>query len=264
MTDTDKVLTATDGSIATITINRPERLNALDTYTLAGLDEAFARASADRAVRAIILTGAGRAFSAGADVKEWASGEGGGDDRPADDWVTLAHRLVSRVYRLPKPVIAAVNGVAVGGGFDLALACDFRIGADTSRFGAVYVNIGFAPDAGGTFLLPRIVGMTAAKDLIYTGRIIDAAEASDLGVVSSVVPGAELLTKARELAARLASGPSVAIGLAKENIQEHWNSTIESALRSEGRAGRICGATADHEEGLKAANEKRVPQFIGR
>jgi 2-(1,2-epoxy-1,2-dihydrophenyl)acetyl-CoA isomerase len=264
MTDSSRVLSATDGAVTTITINRPDRMNALDSRTLAALDDAFARAAADAAVRAVIVTGTGRAFSAGADVKEWASGDAGGSDAPADGWVTLAHRLISRVYRLPKPVVAAVNGVAVGGGFDLALACDFRIGADTSRYGAVYVNIGFAPDAGGTFLLPRIVGMTRAKELIYTGRIIDAAEAAQIGVVSSVVPGSELTAASRELAGRLAAGPSVAIGLAKENIQDHWNSTLESALRNESRAGSICGATADHAEGLQAVNEKRPPQFTGR
>jgi enoyl-CoA hydratase/carnithine racemase len=264
MTDSSRVLSSTEGAVTIITINRPERMNALDSLTLAALDDAFARAASDAAVRAIVLTGTGRAFSAGADVKEWASGDAGGNDGPADGWVTLAHRVVSRVYRLPKPVVAAVNGVAVGAGFDLALACDFRIGADTSRFGAVYVNIGFAPDAGGTFLLPRIVGMTRAKDLIYTGRIIDAEEAAGIGVLSSVVQGSELIAAARELAGRLASGPSVAIGLAKENIQDHWNSTLEDALRNESRAGSICGATADHVEGLKAVNEKRPPQFTGR
>ena len=263
MTDTDRVLTEVDGAVATITLNRPERLNALDTRTLAALDDALAATAGNGAVRAIILTGAGRGFSAGADVKEWAAGESGGEDGPVDDWVTLAHRVVSRLYRLPKPVVAAVNGVAVGGGFDIALACDFRVAADTARFGAVYVNIGFAPDAGGTFLLPRIIGMTRAKELIYTGRIINAAEAAEIGVVSSVVPGADLLAAAGELAGRLAAGPTVAIGVAKENIQEHWTMSLESALRSESRAGRITGATADHVEGLAAANEKRSPTFVG-
>ena len=263
MTDEDRVVTAVDEAVTTITLNRPQRLNALDTLTLAALDEAFARAAADPAVRAIIVTGAGRAFCAGADVKEWASGATGGPDRPTDDWVTLAHRLIARVYRLPKPVIAAINGVAVGAGFDLALSCDFRIGASASRFGAVYVNIGIAPDAGGTYLLPRIVGMTRAKELIYTGRIIDANEAAQIGIVSTVTDDDKLMAAASELAGRLAAGPSVAIGLAKENIQEHWNVSIESALRSEKRAGGIASATADHAEGLKAVNEKRTPQFTG-
>lgn len=264
MTDEDRIVTATDGAVMTITLNRPGRLNALDTHALAALDDAFARAGADPAVRAVIVTGAGRAFCAGADVKEWASGDQGGQDRPADDWVTLAHRLIARVYRMPKPVIAAVNGVAVGAGFDLALSCDFRIGSSTSRFGAVYVNIGIAPDAGGTYLLPRIVGTTRAKELIYTGRIIDAAEAEQIGILSAVTDSDKLLAAAGQMAERLAAGPSVAIGLAKENIQEHWNVSIESALRSEKRAGGITSSTADHEEGLKAVNEKRAPKFTGR
>jgi enoyl-CoA hydratase/carnithine racemase len=264
MSDTNQVLSAVSGSTATITLNRPERLNALDTLTLAALDEALAWAAADSAVRAVILTAAGRGFCAGADVKEWASGEGAGEGRPADDWVTLCHRVVARLYRLPKPVVAAVNGVAVGAGFDLTLACDFRIAADTARFGSVYVNIGFSPDGGASFLLPRIVGMTRAKELIYTGRIISAAEAAEMGVVSSVVPAGELAAAAGELAGRLAAGPTVAIGLAKENIQEHWNASLESALHAEARAGRICSGTTDHAEGLGAVNEKRVPQFQGR
>jgi enoyl-CoA hydratase/carnithine racemase len=265
MTEENIVIRTTDRAVATLTLNRPSRLNALNTPLLAALNDEFARIDTDPAVRAVIITGEGRAFSAGADVKSWASGtdEAGGDGRPAEGWVTLAHRLITRIYRLPKPVVAAVNGVAVGGGLDLALACDFRVGADTSRYGSVYVNIGFAPDAGATFLLPRIVGMTRAKDLIYTGRIIDAAEASAIGLVSSVVPGSELPAAAGELAARLAAGPSVAIGLAKENIQEHWTASLESALANESRAGGIAAATDDHREGLAAANEKRSPQFTG-
>lgn len=264
MTAQDRVVISKDGAVTTFTLNRPERLNALDTHALNALDDAFARAGADPAVRAIIITGAGRGFCAGADVKEWASGEGGGPDAPADDWVALAHRLIARVFRLPKPVIAAVNGVAVGAGFDLALACDFRVGSTTSRFGSVYINLGIAPDAGATYLLPRVVGTTRAKELIYTGRIIDAAEAEKIGVLSAVTEGETLLTTAGELAAKLAAGPSVAIGLAKENIQEHWNISIESALRNEKRAGAVATRTSDHAEGLKAVNEKRIPQFTGR
>jgi 2-(1,2-epoxy-1,2-dihydrophenyl)acetyl-CoA isomerase len=264
MADTNRVLSSADGGVTTITLNRPERLNALDLYTLGELDDIFARIAADPDVRAVIITGAGRAFSAGADVKAWAGGLPDEPGRPADEWVPMAHRLIARVYRLPKPVIAAVNGVAVGAGLDLALSCDFRIGSETARFGSVYVNVGIAPDAGGTFLLPRIIGITRAKDLIYTGRIIDAAEAAQIGLISFLTAPGELLDAARDLASRLAAGPSVAIGVAKENIQEHWNLSIEAALRSEMRGGRICGTTADHEEGLKAVNEKRAPQFIGR
>jgi enoyl-CoA hydratase/carnithine racemase len=266
MTDEQTVIRTTDGAVATLTLNRPSRLNALNTPTLAALNDEFARITADPAVRAVIITGAGRAFSAGADVKSWAAGTDEADEaggRPAEGWVALAHRLIARIYRLPKPVVAAVNGVAVGGGLDLALACDFRIGSDTSRYGSVYVNIGYAPDAGATYLLPRIVGMTRAKELIYTGRIIDAAEALAIGMVSSVVPGSELLAAAGELAGRLAGGPSVAIGLSKLNIQEHWTATLESALANESRAGGIAAATDDHREGLAAVNEKRPPQFTG-
>jgi|SRR5579875_2125787 len=259
------VLLDRSGDVLTITLNRPDRLNALNLATLVALDRAATRASADAAVRAVILTGSGRGFSAGADVKEWAEGEpAAADAEVSDDWVVTAHRVIARFYRLPKPVIAAVNGVAVGAGLDLALTADFRVAADTARFGSVYVRIGIPPDAGASYLLPRIVGTPKAKELIYTGRIIDAAEARDIGLVNEVVPAADLADAAQRWASELAAGPTVALGMAKENIHEHWTATIETALKNEERAGRLATMTADHAEGLKAVNEKRTPNFAGR
>ena len=266
MTDaTPRVLLALDGAVATITLNRPDQMNALDLPSLLELERAIAKVAGDSDVRCVVVTGNGRAFCAGADVKEWASTEpGAAEQEPTEDWVTVSHRIMARLYRLPKPVIAAVNGVAVGAGLDLALACDFRVAADLARFGSVYVRIGIPPDAGASYFLPRIVGVTTAKELIYTGRIIDAGEAERIGLVSRVVPAAELAAHVQGFAAELASGPTVAIGMAKENIQEHGTSSIESALRSEQRAERYCETTADHVEGLAAVNEKRPPHFEGR
>jgi enoyl-CoA hydratase/carnithine racemase len=266
MADEARVTLEQDGGVLTVTLNRPHRLNALDLATLNELDHAIARARADSSVRAVLLTGAGRAFCAGADVKEWA-GEGGEPDaaaEPADDWVTTAHRVIATLYRLPKPVVAAVNGVAVGAGLDLALAADFRVASDTARFGSVYITLGIPPDAGASYLLPRIVGVPKAKELIYTGRIIDAAEADRIGLLTQLVPAADLMTSARAWAGQLASGPTIAIGMAKENIHEHWTSSIEAALKNEQRAGQICTSTADHREGLAAVNAKRPAQFAGR
>lgn len=253
------------GGLLTLTLNRPERLNALDLRTLLQLERAVTRARADDTVRAVLITGNGRGFSAGADVKEWAAGESSDSDEtePNDGWVPTAHRVVASLYRLPKPVVAAVNGVAVGAGLDLALAADFRIASENARFGSVYIRLGIPPDAGASFLLPRVVGVTRAKEMIYTGRIIDAAEAELIGLVSRVVPGDDLIASAREMAGELAGGPTLAIGMAKENIHEHWNAYIEAALKSEERAGRVCTETEDHREGLAAVNEKRAPHFVG-
>ena len=265
MTESEKVLFSNEHGIATITLNRPEQMNALDVPTLRQLERTVARAAADATVRCVIITGNGRAFCAGADVKEWAKVEAAIDrDESSEDWATIAHRIMATLYRLRKPVVAAVNGVAVGAGFDLALAADFRIAADTARFGSVYVRIGIPPDAGASFFLPRIIGITRAKELIYTGRIIAADEALQIGVVSEVVPASELTDAAGRQASELAKGPTIAIGFAKENIQEHLTMSIESALRSELRAGLLCMETADHREGLEAVNEKRQPEFHGR
>ncbi len=266
MADDARVTLDQDGGVLTVTLNRPHRLNALDLATLNELDHAIARARADKSVRAVVLTGAGRAFSAGADVKEWADEDhAAAPAEPADDWVTTAHRVVATLYRLPKPVIAAVNGVAVGAGLDLALAADFRIASEAARFGSVYITLGIPPDAGASFLLPRIVGLAKAKELIYTGRIIDASEADQIGMLSQLVPAGELMTAARSWADRLAQGPTIAIGMAKENIQEHWTtSSIEAALKNEQRAGQLCTNTDDHREGLAAVNAKRPAKFAGR
>src|ERR687886_665794 len=216
--------------VGVITLNRPERLNALDLRTIVELDHVVERAANRPAVRCLLLTGNGRAFSAGADVKEW--GEGAGERDPdADGWVERMHRLMARLYRLPKPVVAAVNGVAVRARCDLALVAHLRIASSAARFGEVYVRVGFCPDAGGSFLLPRLIGPTKAAEPIFTGRIVDAREADRLGLLNALIEPDQLLPTAREWAARLAAGPTVAIGLAKENIRLNCNLAFEDALR---------------------------------
>jgi 2-(1,2-epoxy-1,2-dihydrophenyl)acetyl-CoA isomerase len=250
--------------VGIITLNRPERLNAIDTRTIAELDALVERCWNRESVRAVIITGTGRGFSAGADVKDWAGPEGSDADEDSDGWVGLMHRLMSRLYRIPKPVIAAVNGVAVGGGCDLTLVADFRIASTAARFGEVYIRVGFSPDAGGTFLLPRIIGASRAAEMIYTGRIIDAQEADKIGLINALVEPDQLMPTAMEWATRLASGPTVAIGLAKELIRQNAELAFEDALRNERRGGQICGGTEDHKEGLRATVEKRQAVFKGR
>lgn len=261
-----RILWEVSDGVGVATLNRPERLNALDVPTLAELDTIAEHAWNRDDIRCLVITGAGRGFSAGADVKEWSSGESAGAerDRGADGWVGRMHRLMSRLYRLPKPVIAAVNGVAVGGGCDLALVADLRIASTAARFGEVYVGVGFCPDAGGSFLLPRLIGPTKAAELIFTGRIIDATEADELGLLNALVAPEDLMATTLEWAGRLAAGPTVAIGLAKENLRQNVDLSFEDALRNERRAGQICGQTEDHREGLRATVEKRQAAFRGR
>jgi 2-(1,2-epoxy-1,2-dihydrophenyl)acetyl-CoA isomerase len=249
--------------VAVVTLNRPERLNALDTKTIAELEEIVALAWNRPSIRALLITGAGRAFSAGADVKEWS--EGTSQPSPDEDgWATRMHRLMARLYRLPKPVIVAVNGVAVGAGCDLALVADLRIASTKARFGQAYIWVGYCPDAGGSYLLPRLIGPTKAKELIFTGRIIDCDEANQLGLLNAVVEPEALMDTALEWATRVAKMPTVAIGLAKENIHQGMLLSFEDALSNEHRSGAICGRTEDHREGLAATVEKREPVFVGR
>lgn len=257
-----RILWDESDGIGTITLNRPERMNAIDLRTIVELDHVIERATNRQSVRCLLITGNGRAFSAGADVKEW--GGGGGDDPDGDGWVPRMHRVMTRLHRLPKPVIAAVNGVAVGAGCDLALVSDLRIASTAARFGQAYIRVGYCPDAGGSYLLPQLIGPTKAAELIFTGRIINAGEADSLGLLNALVEPDALLPTARDLATRLAKGPTVAIGLAKENIRLNRNLAFEDALRNERRAGERCGMTEDSREGLRAANEKREPVFTGR
>ncbi|TDD84021.1 enoyl-CoA hydratase/isomerase family protein [Actinomadura rubrisoli] len=249
-----------DGAVGVLTLNRPERLNAISNTDIDELDRVLMLAGKDPGVRAVVITGAGRGFCSGADVKEWAARS----DADEESWPAKMHRTIARLYWLPKPVVAAVNGVAAGSGFDIALTADLRFGSTAARFGQVYAQRGICPDAGGSYLLPRVVGEARAAELIYTGRIIDADEALRIGVVSEVVPPERLMDRALEQARIFAAGPTVAIGEAKQNIRMGHGIGIEEALRNEQRGARACVDTEDKAEGLTAAIEKRRPVFVGR
>jgi len=249
--------------VGIITLNRPDALNALNRAHLVELNQAVERARFDPSVRSLVITGAGRGFSAGADVKEWGSGASESEE-PAAGWIDLAHALIMRIYRMPKPIVAAVNGVAVGAGCDITLAADLRVASTKARFGQAYIKLGFCPDAGGSFLLPRLIGEARAMEMIYTGRIIEADEANRIGLLNALVEPEELMPAALELAGRLAKGPTVAIGLSKENIRQNAYLNIEDALRNERIAGNICGKTEDAKEGLAATIERRDANFQGR
>ncbi len=259
----DLALVADADGVRTITLNRPERRNALNVALLVALRAALAAAAADGSVRSVVLAGAGKGFCAGADVSEWSDAVEGDSDVGLQ-WERNAHALVQEVHDLPKPTVAVLNGAAVGAGLDLACACDFRVAADDAVFFCAYTWVGYNPDAGGTWLYPRLMGLEAAKRFVYTGERWDAATAKGHGLVSEVVPRDDLAVAGARLAAELATGPSVAIGLAKGLLQTASTRTLAEQLQAEKEAGLVCAQTDDHHEALAAFAEKRSPVFRGR
>ena len=251
--------------IATLTMNRPERLNALGDTLRDDLYDAVVRASSDADVRAIILTGAGRGFCSGGDVKAMKEAKERGQTRPLLDKVApLRDRVVLAMRDAPQPIIAAVNGPAAGAGMNVALACDMRIASTTAKFGETFVKRGLHVDWGGTYFLPRLVGMAKACELIFTGRVIEAEEALALGIVSQVVSPEELMPTVLALARTIADGPPIAIRLAKRALYHNQDVDLRAALEFETYAQNICAETADAQEGIRAFVDKRPPRFRGQ
>lgn len=264
-----------DRQVATITMNRPDRLNALSPTMRRELLESVESADADPSVGAMIITGAGRGFCSGGDMKamkERGDNHQAGEQDPTDEADDRLgekispnrDRVVLAMRDATKPVIAAVNGPAAGAGMNIALACDLRIAASTASFGQTFSRRGLHPDWGGTYFLPRIVGTAMAAELIWSGRMIDAEEALELGIVSRLVGPDGLIGAANELAASFAAGPPVAIRLAKRAIYRSMESDLREALEFETHAQNICSATGDAREGITAFVEKRPPKFTGR
>ena len=249
-----------DGGVATITLDRPQALNALTVPVKVALREALESIAADRSVRAVILTGAGRAFCSGQDLAERERP----DAAPLDVEVRDRYNPIIRALRsMGQPVIAAVNGVAAGAGASLAFACDLRIAAEEARFILAFGRIGLVPDSGATWFLPRLVGTGTAADMALIGDPVDAAEALRIGLVSRVVPGSALMSEARALADRLAAGAPLAMALTKGALQRALTIDLDEALDGEAKLQGIAGASADHAEGLAAFREKRPPRFGG-
>lgn len=266
MTET-AVLYEKNGPIATLTLNRPDTLNAMNEAMMAALERLLSDVASDPEVRAVVLTGSGRGFSSGGDQKRDRTREGEEKFFAGDlggGVVERLNRCVLRLHQLRKPVLASINGVAVGAGCNLALATDLRIAADTARFGEVFPRIGLVPDGGGTYFLPRLVGLAKAMELIMLGDMIDAQEALRIGLVNRVVPAAQLATATQQLAERLAHGPTLAHGLAKTALYQGMHMTLEDVLNLEARNQSIAGRSQDREEGVTAFREKRQPHFIGR
>ncbi|MFC5220796.1 enoyl-CoA hydratase/isomerase family protein [Streptomyces coerulescens] len=255
---------ATDNQVCRITLNRPEALNAITPDQREHLIQLLAEASADPGVRAVVLTGAGRGFCAGADLR---GGAAGGERVPGDVARTIrlgAQRLIAAVLDCEKPVIAAVNGTAAGIGAHLALACDLVLAAESARFIEVFVRRGLVPDGGGAYLLPRLIGPHRAKELMFFGDAVSAADAERLGLVNRVVADGELEKTAREWAERLATGPTRALALTKQLVNASLDTDRTTAFAAEAAAQEINMTTQDAREGVASFVERRSAEFRGR
>ena len=256
----DRVLYQVEDRVATVTMSRPEKLNAMDRQTFDELRRAALRAAEDPEVGAVVVTGAGRAFSAGLDLAEFAAMA---EVDHAEQVIGELQRAIGAFDLLPKPVVAAVNGLAVGGGLQLAIACDLRLAAASAQFASWEMRCAIVPDLGGTERLPRLIGLGRAKELVFTGRQVGAAEAEHIGLVNRVVPDADLPLAAKELAAGLASGPTLALGMAKQLLNESFDRGVSEGLGAARRAQRLTLASADHREARAAFAERRPPRFSG-
>ncbi|MCA0452927.1 MAG: enoyl-CoA hydratase/isomerase family protein [Chloroflexi bacterium] len=249
--------------ILTLTLNRPDKLNAVTPLLLRELREAFEQAAGDRTVRVIVLTGAGRGFCAGADLGAASELIAAGGFSYEDNLNTTYNPLIMAMQRVPQPIIAAVNGVAAGAGMSLALACDLRIAAESASFLQAFVKIGLVPDSGSTWLLPRLIGTARALELMLTGRKVSAQEAFALGIVNQVVQDADLANTVAGMAQTFAAAPTKTIGLIKQAVNFAMTSTLEEVLHKEAVLQGEAGATADHAEGIAAFLSKRPPNFTG-
>lgn len=250
--------------IGRLTLNRPTVLNALDRATGVELLDALETLADDQSVRAIVLTGAGRAFSAGGDVKEMARGGAELPEEFFEQLLVTLNRAIMALAEMPKPVLAAVNGIAAGLGFNLALAADIRIAARGAEFTQAFLKIGLVPDGGGTFFLPRIVGWSRATELILTARTVSSEEALSLGIVHEVVDDSEFAATIDTWAHRLAAAPTAAVGRVKQLLAHSLTADLKSQLRFEREMQMASGRTDDFREGLAALGERRSPRFTGR
>lgn len=269
----DQVLYETASGIATLTLNHPERLNALSAQMMQGIIAALERFRFDDEGKVLIITGAGKAFCVGGDVKmmDAAHERRETGSAPVFDPIAIreqyrhgVHQIPRILRRIDKPVIAAVNGAAAGAGCDLTLMADIRIAGEHAKFGEVFCKIGLAAGAGGAYFLPRLVGIEKACELMFTGDIIDAQEALRIGLVSRVVPDDKLLDETRALAARMANGATAALKMAKFALYRGLDQTLDESLELMALMQSMLHGTHDHREGVRAFAEKRPPRFQGR
>ena len=251
------------GGVANIALNRPEKLNAFDTTLHDELYATLGEAADDEEIRCIVLQGEGRGFSAGADLAHVVK-EADGDPDLGEYLRGTYSRLVKRMVGTEKPIVAALHGPVYGAGVGIALACDLRIASKNTKFSVAFIKMGLMPDAGVTFLLPRVVGLGRAMEMSMLGDAVDAEEAHRIGLVNKVVAEDALSEEAQSLAERLAAMPTGALGRIKHSLYASFETDLETALESEAEGQTFCGYTQDHKEGVTAFFEKREPRFTGR
>jgi len=255
------LLYSKEGGIGTVTVNRPEVLNALSQSVYAELYGLFEEIEEDGKVHVVILTGSGgKAFVAGADIAAMQPL----DSTDMRGFIDISRKAFDRIHTLSKPVIAVINGFALGGGCELAMCCDLRVASENARFGQPEIGLGIIPGGGGTQRLSRIVGVTKAKELVYTGDIIDAHTAYSIGLINKVVSPDALMSEANELARKMVTKSSVILSLAKKAINSGMNVDLSSGLDLEAECFALCFSTEDQKEGMSAFLEKRKPAFKGR
>lgn len=257
----------TEGPLALITLNRPDRRNAYSEAMVDSLVSALDAAEANENVRCIVLTGAGTAFSAGGDLKSMRDRTGmfaGASPALRKGYVTHIQRIPRRIALCDLPIVAAVNGPAIGAGMDLTCMCDARIAAQGARFGSTFVKVGLVPGDGGAYFLPRLIGLSRAMDLMLTGRVIDAVEAERIGLVNRVVEPEALLAEAKSYATLIAKNAPIAVQLTKRATYRSWDADLETALELAATYQGMAQRTDDHVEAVHAMLEKRDPTFRGR
>jgi len=266
-TNFQHLLVQEEGGVLTITMNRPEVLNAFNDTMLEELGETIETAAKDETVRCVVLTGAGRAFGSGQDLRAFAEFHASGESaegRKVSVHLEKYHRVVMAIRTMPKPVIAAVRGAAAGISCNIALACDMRIAADDARFIEAFARIGLVPDGGGGYFLPRLIGYGKALEMVMLAEEVTGPEAERIGLVNKCVPLAEFEAVTRAFAQRLANGPTRAYALMKEMMNRSMETDLASFLRIEGEMQDVAIQTADHREGVAAFLQKRPPKYSGK
>lgn len=265
MSEENILLVEQKEAVRIITLNRPDKLNSFNDELTFKLQDALKEAEKDDNTRAIILTGGGRGFCAGQDLQSRSISQESGQRPSLGDSIRRRYNpIIIRIRRLEKPVIAAINGVAAGAGASVTFACDFRIAADTASFIQSFTKVGLIPDSGSTFLLPRLIGLTRALDLMYSADKLEAKEALELGLVNKVVPADQVIRESLELAEKLAKGPTKAFGLTKRAVNRAIFADLEELLDYEASLQEIAGRSDDFQEGVKAFVEKRQPVYSGK
>jgi 2-(1,2-epoxy-1,2-dihydrophenyl)acetyl-CoA isomerase len=261
----ETLLLEKSGGVATVSLNRPDKLNAFDAGMHAEIHEALDGVAADNEIRCVVLRGEGRGFSAGADLKSEDLSREDGKVPDLGEYLRRTYgRTVTKIAGMEKPVVASLHGPVYGAGVGLALACDLRLAAESAKFSVAFVKIGLMPDAGVSFFLPRVVGLGRAMEMSMLGDEVDAREAHRIGLVNRVVPDEGLGEETAALAERLAAMPTLALGRTKRSLYASFEGDLASVLETEAEGQALCGRTADHAEGVAAFFDKRKPNFTGR